>query len=100
MENEYELSYKTLKRVYLGSYEHYKSVGAVPLRNFFKQRIAAMMGYSGGRGLEDDEEWLHDELNELESSYGVLFTPCDAAAKKERQRGDVAKFCTKNAEDI
>ncbi|GJR79650.1 hypothetical protein Tco_0150435 [Tanacetum coccineum] len=27
MENEHELSYKTLKRVYLGSYEHYKSVG-------------------------------------------------------------------------
>nr|GEW33448.1 copia protein [Tanacetum cinerariifolium] len=28
MENEHELSYETLKRVYLGSYEHYKSVGA------------------------------------------------------------------------
>ncbi|GKF17944.1 hypothetical protein Tco_0062862 [Tanacetum coccineum] len=27
MENEHELSYETLKRVYLGSYEHYKSVG-------------------------------------------------------------------------
>ncbi|GJZ68424.1 hypothetical protein Tco_0631664 [Tanacetum coccineum] len=29
MENEHELSYETLTRVYLGSYEHYKSVGAV-----------------------------------------------------------------------
>ena len=28
MENEHELSYKTLTRVYLGSYEHYKGVGA------------------------------------------------------------------------
>ncbi|GKD03290.1 hypothetical protein Tco_1178264 [Tanacetum coccineum] len=28
MENEHELSYETLTRVYLGSYEHYKSVGA------------------------------------------------------------------------
>nr|GEX09912.1 hypothetical protein [Tanacetum cinerariifolium] len=28
MENEHELSYETLKRVYLGSYEHYKGVGA------------------------------------------------------------------------
>ncbi|GJQ93497.1 ribonuclease H-like domain-containing protein [Tanacetum coccineum] len=27
MENEHELSYETLTRVYLGSYEHYKSVG-------------------------------------------------------------------------
>nr|GEV43278.1 integrase, catalytic region, zinc finger, CCHC-type, peptidase aspartic, catalytic [Tanacetum cinerariifolium] len=28
MENEHELSYETLTRVYLGSYEHYKSLGA------------------------------------------------------------------------
>ncbi|GJZ44922.1 hypothetical protein Tco_0592518 [Tanacetum coccineum] len=28
MENEHELSYETLTRVYLGSYEHYKSVEA------------------------------------------------------------------------
>ncbi|GJS94587.1 hypothetical protein Tco_0801555 [Tanacetum coccineum] len=28
MENEHELSYETLKRVYLGSYEHYKGVVA------------------------------------------------------------------------
>ncbi|GJV96844.1 hypothetical protein Tco_1548421 [Tanacetum coccineum] len=28
MENEHELSYETLTRVYLGSYEHYKGVEA------------------------------------------------------------------------
>ena len=28
MENEHDLSYKTLTRVYLGSYEHYKGIGA------------------------------------------------------------------------
>ncbi|GKE87399.1 hypothetical protein Tco_1564874, partial [Tanacetum coccineum] len=28
MENEHELSYETLTKVYLGSYEHYKSVEA------------------------------------------------------------------------
>ncbi|GJT67774.1 hypothetical protein Tco_1019254 [Tanacetum coccineum] len=28
MENEHELSYETLTRVYLGSYEHYKGVVA------------------------------------------------------------------------
>ncbi|GKF99804.1 hypothetical protein Tco_0301495 [Tanacetum coccineum] len=28
MENEHELGYETLTRVYLGSYEHYKGVGA------------------------------------------------------------------------
>ncbi|GJR37617.1 hypothetical protein Tco_1213301 [Tanacetum coccineum] len=28
MENEHELTYETLTRVYLGSYEHYKSVEA------------------------------------------------------------------------
>ncbi|GKA45662.1 hypothetical protein Tco_0738458, partial [Tanacetum coccineum] len=56
-----------------------------PLRIFLEQRIAAIKGYRGGRGLEDDEERLHDELHELESSYGVLFTPCDAAAKGRRK---------------
>ncbi|GJW19779.1 hypothetical protein Tco_0027215 [Tanacetum coccineum] len=28
MENEHELSYETLTRVYLGSYEHYNGLGA------------------------------------------------------------------------
>nr|GEU37206.1 hypothetical protein [Tanacetum cinerariifolium] len=45
MENEHELSYETLTRVYLGSYEHYMSVGAevVPLEPGFEF---------------DDQEWV------------------------------------------
>ncbi|GJT07092.1 hypothetical protein Tco_0841554 [Tanacetum coccineum] len=65
MENEHELGYETLTRVYLGSYEHYKGVGAEveypepgfdysletgSLRIHIEQRIAAMMGYRGGSG--------------------------------------------------
>ncbi|GJV78345.1 hypothetical protein Tco_1509929 [Tanacetum coccineum] len=50
------------------------------LRIHIEQRIAAMMGYRGGRGLEDDEERLLDELHELETSFDVLDGPCDAAA--------------------
>ncbi|GJY69031.1 hypothetical protein Tco_0472013 [Tanacetum coccineum] len=51
-------------------------------------------------GLEGDEERLCDELYKLETIFGVLAWSCDVAAKKERQRGDVANFCTKNEEDI
>nr|GFA03238.1 hypothetical protein [Tanacetum cinerariifolium] len=45
MENEHELSYETLTRVYLGSYEHYKSVrvGLEPLEPGFEF---------------DDQEWV------------------------------------------
>ncbi|GJZ22058.1 putative ribonuclease H-like domain-containing protein [Tanacetum coccineum] len=50
MENEHELSYETLTRVYLGSYEHYKGVVAGYLRIHIEQSIAAMMGYRGGSG--------------------------------------------------
>ncbi|GJU76392.1 hypothetical protein Tco_1273462 [Tanacetum coccineum] len=35
-----------------------------------------------------------DELLGLETSFVVLDSPYDAAAKNERQRGDVANFCT------
>ncbi|GKB89702.1 hypothetical protein Tco_0961974 [Tanacetum coccineum] len=64
MENEHELSYETLTRVYLGSYEHYKSVGAeveypepsfelqgakmvekVRFRDHMEQRMFAQLGY-------------------------------------------------------
>ncbi|GJR23709.1 hypothetical protein Tco_0972236 [Tanacetum coccineum] len=50
MENEHELGYEILTRVYSGSYEHYKSVGAGPIKNFFEQSIAAIKGYIGGSG--------------------------------------------------
>ena len=45
MENEHELSYETLTRVYLGSYEHYKGVGVEvePLEPGFEF---------------DDQEWV------------------------------------------
>ncbi|GJU96684.1 hypothetical protein Tco_1321440 [Tanacetum coccineum] len=56
MENEHELGYETLTRVYLGSYEHYKGVVAgLRFSTFFndpriiwEQRIAAYKGYRGG----------------------------------------------------
>ncbi|GKE84830.1 hypothetical protein Tco_1558572, partial [Tanacetum coccineum] len=47
-------------------------------------------------GLEDDEERLHDELHELESSYGVLFTPCDVAAKGRRKETMWLNFIPRN----
>nr|GEV91946.1 hypothetical protein [Tanacetum cinerariifolium] len=69
MENEHELSYETLIRVYLRSYEHYNIVGTEiellehgfelddqewveigSLRIFYEQRIAAIKGYRGGSG--------------------------------------------------
>nr|GEV87547.1 hypothetical protein [Tanacetum cinerariifolium] len=48
MENEHELSYETLTRVYLGEYEHYKSVaaGLEPLEPRFEL---------------DDQEWVEIE---------------------------------------
>nr|GEW37899.1 retrovirus-related Pol polyprotein from transposon TNT 1-94 [Tanacetum cinerariifolium] len=74
MENEQELRYETFTRVYLGSYEHYKGVGAevellepgIELQgskmvemDFFndpriirEQRIAAYKGYRGGGSYE------------------------------------------------
>nr|GEV86528.1 hypothetical protein [Tanacetum cinerariifolium] len=64
MENEHELSYETLTRVYLRSYEHYKSVGAdaelLEPGIFFEQRISAIKGHRG--------EKLWDELYRLETS--------------------------------
>ncbi|GJU40036.1 hypothetical protein Tco_1192993 [Tanacetum coccineum] len=125
MENEHELSYETLTRVYLGSYEHYKSVGAEveylepgfelqgAKMDHKEQRKVAHLGYRKKKwgmkkneefrslfilemileakvsfvtrrghvgGLEDDEERLLDEFHELETSFDVLDTPCDARA--------------------
>ncbi|GKA97595.1 DNA-directed DNA polymerase, partial [Tanacetum coccineum] len=111
MENEHELSYETLTRVYLGSYEHYKGVvaevehskpgfelqgakmvetGRLRFLNFFndpriirEQRIAAYKGYRGG-----DVGGLGDSLNVLD---GVVW--CRGCCG--RKRGDVASFETK-----
>ncbi|GJV85173.1 hypothetical protein Tco_1525071 [Tanacetum coccineum] len=46
------------------------------------------------RILEHDK----DELIGLETSFDVLDSPYDAAAKNERQRSDVANFCTMECE--
>ncbi|GJT74096.1 hypothetical protein Tco_1040821 [Tanacetum coccineum] len=90
MENEHELSYKILTRVYLGSYEHYKGVGAEvehskpgfelqgakmvetgkgPLR--LKVCLKSEMGhvYKLGR----DVEKLVDVVYKLGSSFGEVF---------------------------
>ncbi|GKA50609.1 hypothetical protein Tco_0743682, partial [Tanacetum coccineum] len=37
--------------------------------------------------LQDEVDWLWDELAKLETSIEVLFGPCDAAAKKEEEGG-------------
>ncbi|GJX43875.1 hypothetical protein Tco_0260551 [Tanacetum coccineum] len=60
-----------------------------------EQRIAANKGYRGGRhvgSLEDDEEGLLDVLVKLETSFGELFCPCDAAAKQEEKGRPCAIF--------
>ncbi|GKB00913.1 hypothetical protein Tco_0828957 [Tanacetum coccineum] len=58
MENEHELSYKTLTRVYLGSYEHYKGVGSVvePLEPGFE--------FQGSKMEEDDMIFQNHKDNE------------------------------------
>nr|GEV85012.1 hypothetical protein [Tanacetum cinerariifolium] len=97
MENEHELSYETLTRVYLGSYEHYTSVREEVelLEPEFELQGSRMVVNSGSistrhiRGLEDDEEGLYDVLFKLESRLDVLFCPCDAAAKDRRKGNHV-----------
>ncbi|GJW15382.1 hypothetical protein Tco_0019515 [Tanacetum coccineum] len=71
MENEHELSYETLTRVYLGSYEHYKGVVADKLETSklgvsFKDQTGAKTGHFRGSygaenvcsiGLEKEERY-------------------------------------------
>ncbi|GJX68289.1 hypothetical protein Tco_0304016 [Tanacetum coccineum] len=99
MENEHELSYETLTRVYLGSYEHYKGVVAevehskpgfelqgskmvemgLHFLNFFndpriirEQRIAAYKGYRGG-----------GVVQVRMSTYGVYLYPFEGVESKQ-----------------
>ncbi|GJT70225.1 putative reverse transcriptase domain-containing protein, partial [Tanacetum coccineum] len=68
------------------------------LRIHIEQRIAAMMGYRGGRHmehLEGDVGSLYDELLRLKASLDVLFVPCYAAAEMSHQGGHVASIWTK-----
>ncbi|GJU32088.1 hypothetical protein Tco_1175677 [Tanacetum coccineum] len=100
MENEHELSYKTLTRVYVGSYENHKGVVAGSLRIHIEQRIAAMMGYRGGSGgcfemKEDDVLRLCDEyegLWRLDKQGGRFWKGFEAAARIKPQGDDVALF--------
>ncbi|GJW08519.1 hypothetical protein Tco_1570942 [Tanacetum coccineum] len=91
MENEHELSYETLTRVYLGSYEHYKGVlegmkliepgfelqGAkmVEMGRFGiirEQRIATYKGYRGGCVVQVRM-----------STYGVYLYPFEGVESKQ-----------------
>nr|GEX62434.1 hypothetical protein [Tanacetum cinerariifolium] len=102
MENEHELSYETLTRVYLGSYEHYKSVGAkvellergfefqgskmVEMGQFGiirEQRIATYKGYRGGG--EVICEGYEIRCGGLGSRFDVLDGVCGAAAFIEKK---------------
>ncbi|GJZ59829.1 hypothetical protein Tco_0615645 [Tanacetum coccineum] len=72
MENEHELSYETLTRVYLGSYEHYKSVEAEvehPEPGFELQ--GAKMVEIGSYGAENANEVLVTK-GALQSEVGHL----------------------------
>ncbi|GJR98991.1 hypothetical protein Tco_0271165 [Tanacetum coccineum] len=104
MENEHELSYETLTRVYLGSYEHYKGVVAgLRFLNFFndpriirEQRIAAYNGYRRGRhmeklgpdvgGLENELYKLVCKVEEDEGHIGVF----GVATKFSQQKGEIS----------
>nr|GEY49563.1 hypothetical protein [Tanacetum cinerariifolium] len=88
MENEHELSYEALTRVYLESYENYKSVGA---------EVELLEA-----GFElDDQEWveigsfsferLWDELYMLETSMEDVEGVCGVAAYME-QKGKMWPF--------
>ncbi|GKA51062.1 hypothetical protein Tco_0744258 [Tanacetum coccineum] len=77
MENEHELSYETLTRVYLGSYEHYKSVGAEV------EHPEPGLGNMGGDlerlGAVLDESWFKVEV--CGSVYGGGLAAADYGVK-------------------
>ncbi|GJW12674.1 hypothetical protein Tco_1578501 [Tanacetum coccineum] len=59
--------------------EEFRSLFILEMILEAKVSFVTRRGHVGG--LEDDEERLLDELHELETSFDVLDTPCDAAAK-------------------
>ncbi|GKA92031.1 hypothetical protein Tco_0813956 [Tanacetum coccineum] len=101
MENEHELSYETLTRVYLGSYEHYKGVVAEVehLEPGFELQGAKMveMGRSYGSkgllryGFERGDRWCEFEwrykgaiysqleIRRLRKPWVLLLTPVSAS---------------------
>nr|GEY66525.1 hypothetical protein [Tanacetum cinerariifolium] len=74
METEHELSYETLTRVYLGSYEHYKSVGSgvEPFEPGFKF---------------DDQEWV--EIRTF--SFDLLDQRIDSRNGLQRRKWGMSK---------
>ncbi|GJU04641.1 hypothetical protein Tco_0400531 [Tanacetum coccineum] len=69
MENEHELGYETLTRVYLGSYEHYKGVG--------EEVEHPELGSYGSKGLlpyvfEKEEMWCEFEWRYKGAIYSLL----------------------------
>nr|GEU51504.1 hypothetical protein [Tanacetum cinerariifolium] len=77
MENKHELSYKTLKRVYLGSYEHYKGVGAEvellkPGFELDDQEWVEIETFSFGRNLDEGEATTERVSNDTKEMAIVL----------------------------
>nr|GEW32239.1 putative reverse transcriptase domain-containing protein [Tanacetum cinerariifolium] len=107
MENEHELSYETLTRVYLGSYAHYKSVGAevellepgfelqgskmVEMGQFGiirEQSIAVYKGYRGGGVVQTGMKNLWSRRQEIRcGGLGSIFDVfvCGAATFMEKK---------------
>ncbi|GJY39345.1 hypothetical protein Tco_0425709 [Tanacetum coccineum] len=76
MENEHELSYETLTRVYLGSYEHYKGVGA-EVEHSKPGTSLMILGSYGSKGLlpygfEKEEMWCEFEWRYKGAIYSCL----------------------------
>ncbi|GJT77468.1 hypothetical protein Tco_1044193 [Tanacetum coccineum] len=108
MENEHELSYETLTRVYLGSYEHYKGVGAevehskpgfelqgakmveTGQNRDFRLRMARIT--TPGLRFLGDEERLLGVLAKLETSFDEVVYPLHAAAITRRNKEPCAIF--------
>ncbi|GJV46878.1 hypothetical protein Tco_1437090 [Tanacetum coccineum] len=59
--------------------EEFRSLFILEMILEAKVSFVTRRGHVGG--LEDDEERLLDEFHELETSFDVLDTPCDVAAK-------------------
>nr|GEW84267.1 hypothetical protein [Tanacetum cinerariifolium] len=119
MENKHELSYETLTRVYLRSYEHYKSVGAglellepvfelddqewVEMGSFLfdliEQRVTAIMGYRNKKwGMSKNERGYYDQLGD--DMEGLSSELCKLEALECKVEDDSKALVTIDEEDI
>nr|GEZ27874.1 hypothetical protein [Tanacetum cinerariifolium] len=105
MENEHELSYETLTRLYLRSYEHYKSVGSEvellepgfelqgskmvemgQFRIIREKSISSYKGYRGGGVVQEVMRGGYEiRYGGLGSRFDVLDGVCGAAAFMEKK---------------